>query len=110
MNTQQIKAQMSKGAWEISALDGTNILSTGIEDNYIITCDSDNENKEVDLANAEAIVSAVNSTYGNNINPDKVKEMFDMLGEMLDDKDAEFNLTEYARERVQTLLTSAKLS
>lgn len=56
-------------------------------------------------ANAHAITSAVNGTYGAGIDPAKVGEMYDMLG-VLYSLDL---IPEVVGEKLKALLTSAKL-
>ena len=73
-DAKEIKEEMSKGEWEVSEADSANVLSGAYEDDYILTCDSDNDGIETDHANAAAIVSAVNATYGAGYDPAKMLE------------------------------------
>lgn len=113
MNTQDIKTNMTQDSeWFVNQLNEvkskTRLIAT-VENAYY----------HVKVANAHAICNAVNATYGNNINPDKVKEMYDQLNQIKMDLTEMQNscmsrsVLDYVGIRLpilETLLTSAKLS
>ena len=75
MNQQEIienlpPLQLQKG-------DGTSIvIATGM---HVLDCYSKDYSNDVDEAMQYAIVSAINNTYGKNINPESVVDMFNAL-------------------------------
>lgn len=58
-------------------------------------------------ADAYAIAKAFNGTYGQNIDPEYVGKMYEMLHLILRKKGADMNATE--REEINNLLTAAKI-
>lgn len=75
------KDKMTPTPWEIDdAADEINIISMKSKHNFaaIATLFCNPVDDET-TANASTIVSAVNNTYGQSINPEAVKEMYDVL-------------------------------
>lgn len=81
MDSKQIYEGMTKGEWLIHDRAFCSVTSNGVD--VIAACGTSSSNVEDLLprqtANANAITSAVNGTYGVGIDPCKVKEMYDML-------------------------------
>lgn len=104
MEAKAIYENMASGTWTI--FHGHRMF---IEDgNGEDICDTVNGGSNGDReTNAAAIVSAVNSTWGRSINPEKVPDILDMLEVLYSNfkKDMDYDLD----ERVEALINSAKL-
>jgi len=107
MKNNEIFAQMSNGEWKAKPY----------QDNFIISTNSDwiaevNGGKELltdiapkeGIANVEAIVTAVNETYGKGIDPACVSEMFYALKAFL----AASNATKDRNSRLLSAAIQAK--
>jgi hypothetical protein len=75
MNQKEIKANMTQGTWE-SNLDAIVDINKGSINLWGIDRVGRHHNT---TPNALAIVSAINNTYGKNINPESVPDMFNAL-------------------------------
>jgi hypothetical protein len=75
MTQKEIKEKMTTGEWVYTSKDMTSINYGSID---CWTLDSVG-NTHNTVANAAAIVSAINNTYGKNINPESVSEMLNTL-------------------------------
>jgi hypothetical protein len=75
MTPQEIKDGMTNGEWVETHLH--HIQADNDKGDFIADCGF--ESLKHATPNVAAIVSAVNNTYGNNINPDVVPEMVKVL-------------------------------
>jgi len=78
MNQQEIKENMTKGTWVVTYDEH---IQADSDIGYFIA-DCGFKNSKNDLAfkhNPHAITHAINNTYGKNINPESVSEMYDAL-------------------------------
>ncbi len=98
MEAKLIKKHMQVGVWKIN---NTDILSHNDGLIAALPAYASALYRKESKANAAAIVTAVNATYGQNINPEKVPDMVKEL-ERLYDKHGYLSINE--------LLTSIKLT
>ncbi len=108
MTSQAIKDGMTKGQWQTRDLEDCPIICNS---EYNIVSASVWCPDAQDSPNAQAICTAVNSTYGANIDPEKVPEMVSMLEEIHETIcTPEFHDKEDSyKYKLNLLLTSAKL-
>jgi len=87
MTSKQIKDGMTKGVWVVDPANWSN-LDIGVIDKEKYTggafvLGGMNQNfYELGVINAAAITNAVNSTWGNNLNPEVMPEMYKAMKEM----------------------------
>lgn len=79
LTAQEIKSGMSKGIWHIKPNESNWIESD--ENIERVSLDDSIPGHEYDAA---AICSAVNNTYGINVNPDSISEMVAFIQTMAD--------------------------
>ena len=84
MTAQEIKKNMTAGEWVVSAVNGADIHTAAFEP--IVQCRDWGYENACDRANAAAITTAVNATYGAGIDPACVGEMIKMLEAIKNDK------------------------
>jgi len=120
MTAKSIKAGMTQGEWVALATEVTQ-YTTNNGNPIIAICES-LETVNTDISNAEAIVTAVNSTYGQNINPEAVPDMVKMLEGVIalsdlwlypagvaPEHEGEASALGKMYQDIQALLTSAKI-
>ena len=73
------KPNITPTPWEISIFDGKTIRMTDKKLAPTAICDMFNKNADKYPLTADAIVTAVNCTYGKNINPEKIQELIDAV-------------------------------
>jgi copper chaperone CopZ len=98
MNAQEIKQNMTKGEWVV---DGQDIINQ----EKCMACDVFGLSDVQIEANANAITTAVNNTYGKGIDPTKVEQMFEELQSIVINNCA----TAKDVDRIERLLQQAKI-
>lgn len=84
MTQQEIKANMTQGTWVSSDTYCIVEINKGSIDLWGIDDDRCMHDAQ---ANAAAIVHAINNTYGKNINPESVPDMYNVLQMVVDELD-----------------------
>lgn len=89
MNQQEIKNKMTQGAWVVdpagySKTDFGVINKKAYAGGTFVAGRCNNNFQELSECNTLAITHAINNTYGGNINPEIVPEMYNALKELLD--------------------------
>jgi hypothetical protein len=104
MNQKEIKANMTQGTWSVTPVNVVVNINNGNIDFWHF------DNKMVGhnpTANATAVTHAINNTYGKNINPESVPDMYNAL--TLIEKDLRaLNMVEIA-DKLQDILKNATL-
>jgi len=116
MTAQEIKQNMTQGEWKANGLhfksaneaSHIHIGQTFVTYNTVKFRQVDDGSGD---ANAAAIVSAVNGTFGVGIDPSKAKEMYEIMKEVKAQISTQMNekTVQHYYDKITDLLTAAKI-